>query len=155
MQDELIVIFTAALPVSELRGAIPLAILTFSFSPAKSYILALVGNLVPVIPLLLFLEPVSSRLRRFRMWRGFFDWLFERTRRRGELVQRYEAIGLALFVSIPLPVTGAWTGCVAASLFKIKFKYAFPAIVAGVGLAGIIVTAITLGGARLLLAWSG
>ncbi len=149
MPEELMVIFTAALPVSELRGAIPLAILTFGFSPAKSYILAVIGNLLPVIPLLLFLEPVSRRLRKFRMWRGFFDWLFERTRKRGSLVQKYEAIGLVLFVSIPLPVTGAWTGCVAASLFNIKFRYAFAAIAAGVGLAGIIVTAITLGGIEL------
>ena len=62
------------------------------------------------------------------------------------LVEKYEALGLALFVAIPLPVTGAWTGCIAASLFKIRFRYAFPAICVGVFIAAIIVTLLTLVG---------
>jgi len=141
---EIAVVVLAALPVSELRGAIPLG-LAMGFSPLKTYGLAFVGNLLPVVPLLFFLQPISDKLRHIGIFEKFFNWLFERTRRKAALVERFEALGLILFVAIPLPVTGAWTGCVAATLFKIRFRYAFAAITAGVVLAGLIVTAVSLG----------
>ena len=147
---ELSVMVTAALPVSELRGAIPLGVVKFGLPVFKTYVLAVIGNLIPVIPLLIFLEPVSQKLRRFKLWDRFFEWLCRRTRKRAEIVEKYEAIGLALFVAIPLPVTGAWTGSVAGLLFRIKFKYAFPAIICGVLIAGVVVTTLTLGGKHLL-----
>jgi uncharacterized membrane protein len=143
---EVIVFIIATLPVSELRGSIPVAA-TMNISPLKAYIISVIGNMAPVIPMLFLLEPVSERLRRFRLWHSFFEWLFARTRKKADLVQKYEALGLILFVAIPLPVTGAWTGCVAATLFKIKFRYAFFSILAGVMIAGIIVTVLTLFGA--------
>lgn len=135
---EYIVMITGALPVSELRGAIPLA-LSLGMSMTRAYWLSVLGNIIPVIPLLFLLEPVSSRLRKFKVWSRFFNWLFERTKKRAEIIQKYEALGLILFVAIPLPITGAWTGVVAASLFKIRFRYASIAIVAGVMVAGLIV----------------
>ncbi len=146
LPNELITVIIAALPVSELRGAIPLALLTLKEPFLKVFFLSILGNLLPVIPLLLFLEPVSEKLRHFRLWQSFFDRLFERTKRKASLVEKYEALGLALFVAIPLPVTGAWTGCIAASLFKIKFRYAFLAICVGVVCAAVIVSVITLVG---------
>ena len=143
LPKELITLIIASLPVAELRVAIPVA-MAMGQPPLKTFILAIIGNLLPV-PFLLFLfEPVSNKLRHFFLWRRFFDWLFERTRRKASLVEKYEALGLILFVAIPLPVTGAWTGCVAATLFKIRFRYAFPAIACGVFIAACIVTAITL-----------
>lgn len=143
LPKEWITIIIAALPISELRGAMPVA-LAMGLSPAKAFLLSILGNLIPVIPVLLFLEPVSNRLTRFKLWRNFFDWLFERTKEKGDLIQKYEALGLMLFVAVPLPMTGAWSGCIAASLFKIKFRYAFPAIALGVVMAGIIVLSICL-----------
>ena len=107
---------------------------------------------VGIIPLLLFLEPISSFLsRRSAVCRRFFDWLFARTRRRGRVVERYEAIGLILFVAIPLPVTGAWTGTVAAFLFGVRFRYALPAIITGILIAGTVVTLASLG---VITLWS-
>lgn len=150
LSREVITMIVAALPVSELRGAIPLAILKFGFSPLKAYMFAFIGNALPVIPILFLLEPVSGRLRRFPLWKKFFDWLFERTRRKASLIEKFEALGLILFVAIPLPITGAWTGCVAATLFKIKFRYAFPAILIGIAMAGIIVMSLTLAGKFIL-----
>ncbi len=148
LPPELVVVILAILPVSELRGAIPLALLAYRMPVAKTFLLAVAANLIPVIPLLFFLTPVSAYLRRFPLWRRFFEWVFARTEERAELIQKYEAMGLALFVAVPLPGTGAWAGCIAASLFKIKFRYAFPAIAAGVIIAGVIVTAlIIMGGA--------
>ncbi len=142
---EWVTVILAALPISELRGAIPVA-LSMNEPIFKTYCLSVVGNLIPIIPLLLLLQPVSAYLRRFRLWRNFFEWLFERTRRRAQIVERYEALGLVLFVAIPLPITGAWTGCVAASLFRIRMRYAVLSISIGVLIAGIIVTAVTLVG---------
>ena len=147
---ELSVMVTAALPVSELRGAIPLGVVKFGLPVFKTYVLAVIGNLIPVIPLLIFLEPVSQKLRRFKLWDRFFEWLCRRTRKRAEIVEKYEAVGLALFVAIPLPVTGAWAASLSALLFRIKFKYAFPAIICGVLIAGVVVTTLTLGGKHLL-----
>jgi uncharacterized membrane protein len=137
----------ATLPIAELRGAIPWALYPTGGGLAwpVAYLWAVLGNALPVIPLLLFLGPVSEWLRRWRLFDRFFDWLFARTRRRGKVIERFEAIGLTLFVAIPLPVTGAWTGCAAAFIFGIRFRYALPAVLAGILIAGTIVTAVTLG----------
>ena len=147
---EWVVLIVSALPVAELRGALPLA-LYYGMSFSKAYWLSVLGNIAIIAPVLVLLEPVSSRLRKFKVWARFFDWLFERTKKRADTVQKYEALGLALFVSIPLPVTGAWTGVVAASLFKIRFRYAFVAIACGVMIAGLIVLTLCRLG---ILSWN-
>lgn len=138
---EYIVMIVAALPVSELRGAIPLA-LSFGMPLQKAFWLSVIGNALPVIPILFLLEPVSKRLSRFRIFARFFEWLFARTKKKADTIQKYEALGLAIFVAIPLPMTGAWTGCIAASLLKMKFRYAFMGTLAGIITAGIIVSAL-------------
>lgn len=142
---EFIIFIVSLLPVSELRGAIPLGLLVMKQPLLKTYLIAVLGNITPVVPLLLLLEPISNKLRKFRWWAKFFDWLFSRTRKRAKVVERFEALGLILFVCIPLPITGAWTGCVAATLFKIRFKLAFLSIGIGVMIAGLIVTLLTVG----------
>ena len=142
----LITIIVAALPISEVRGAIPLAIGVYGFSPMQAYLLSVFGNLLPIIPLLLFLGPVSDYLRRFTIGDKFFTWLFARTRRK--YIQDHENFGLtalAIFVAIPLPMTGAWTGCLVAFLLGFRFWHAFAANAAGVIIAGIIVTATVVG----------
>jgi len=149
LPGEAVTVVLGALPVSELRGAIPVGI-AFGFTPLKAYCLAFIGNVIPVIPLLFLLEPVSCWLRKFPFFKKFFDWLFVRTRKKAGLVEKFEALGLILFVAIPLPVTGAWTGCVAATLFKVRFRYAFPAILAGIALAGCIVLSISMAGKGLM-----
>lgn len=138
---EYMVMIVAALPIAELRGAIPLA-LYYGIPLNKAFWLAVLGNIIFVAPALFLLEPVSNKLRRFKLWARFFDWLFERTKKRADTIQKYEALGLAIFVAIPLPMTGAWSGVVAASLFKIRFRYAFMAIISGVIVAGLIVSAL-------------
>lgn len=110
----------------------------------KTFILALIGNLIPVIPLYFLLQPICARLTRIPFFRAFFNWLFNHTKKRAEIVQRYEALGLMLFVAIPLPMTGAWTGTIAAALFKLRFKYTMLAVTFGVIIAGIIVTILCL-----------
>jgi len=149
LSRELVTMCIAMLPVSELRGAIPWALaqppIGGGLGWQEAYFYGVIGNIVPVIPLLLFLEPISNRLRRHPRGDAFFNWLFARTRRRGRMVERYKALGLMLFVAIPLPVTGAWTGTVAAFLFGIRFRHALPAVVGGILIAGVLVTLATLG----------
>ncbi|MFO8183209.1 MAG: small multi-drug export protein [Candidatus Aegiribacteria sp.] len=140
----------SAFPLTELRGSIPMAWTVMSGSWVwpwwKIYLLALAGNLLPVPILLWFLEPVTRFLRRWAFFDRFFRRLFDRTRRRaGSKIEKYEALGLTLFVAIPLPVTGAWTGSLAAFLFGIPRRLALPAIALGVAIAGILVTLIMSG----------
>lgn len=142
----LMTIIIAALPISEVRGAIPVAIGVFGMEPVEAYLLAVMGNLLPVVPLLLFLGPVSDYLRRFSLGDRFFTWLFARTRKK--YIQEHENFGLlalCLFVAIPMPVTGAWTGCAVAFLLGLKFWHAFLAIAAGVMIAAAIVTGAVVG----------
>ncbi len=143
------VFFTAWLPIVELRGAIPLAI-SLDITPWKAYWLSVSGNIVPVIPLLVFLEPIRKFLiNHLNIMADFFNWLDERTIRKSSKVEKYGALALILFTAIPLPTTGAWTASLAALIFKIKFRYAFPAIVLGILLAGIIMIVLSLTGKAL------
>ncbi len=138
---ECVVMIVAALPISELRGAIPLA-LSFGMPLYKAFWLSVLGNSIFVAPALFLFEPISRQLRKIKIWSKFFDWLFERTKKKSDSIQKYEALGLVIFVAIPLPMTGAWSGVIAASLFKIRFRYAFCAIITGVIVAGLIVSAL-------------
>ncbi len=147
---ELVVFLLAMLPISELRGAIPVG-LALGVPLYKVLIISILGNSAIIIPALLLFVPVSQRLRRFKPCKGFFDWFFERTKKKADIIQKYEALGLAIFVGIPLPMTGAWSGCVAATMFKMKFRYALAANAAGVLIAAAIVTAVCLFGKGVFL----
>ncbi|MBM3252057.1 MAG: small multi-drug export protein [Candidatus Omnitrophica bacterium] len=144
--NELYVILVAAAPITELRGSIPLGLyLLGSENFWKVLLLSMIGNFLPIIPALLLLKPVSDKLRKFFLWKKFFDWFFEQTRKKADLVEKYESLGLMLFVAVPLPGTGIWAGAVAATLFKIRFRYAVVAITAGMLIAGVIVSLVCLG----------
>ena len=140
-----VVVVVAMLPIFELRGSIPVAILYYKMPLWEAYLLSIIGNMIPIIPIILLIGPVSDFLmKRSKLWHRFFTWVFERSRRRGaDLVEKYEALGLCIFVAIPLPVTGAWTGAMLAFLMRVHARRAFPAILAGVLTAGIVVTAVT------------
>jgi uncharacterized membrane protein len=141
---ELIVVIISALPIAELRGALPVAIDVFHFSWYYALPLAILGNMLPVPIILLFLNAITRVLSKVGFIDRFLRWLFEHTRKRGGIVERYERIGLALFVAIPLPITGAWTGSLLAVLLGLKFKHAILSIFIGVLIAGIIVTCVSL-----------
>jgi len=143
--EDYIVMIVGALPVTELRGAIPLA-LSFKMPLARAFWFSVLGNSIIVLPALFFFEPVTNFLRKFKAWSCFFDRVLERTKKNSNHIQEYEALGLAIFVAIPLPMTGAWSGVIAASLFKIRFRYAVAAILTGIIIAALIVSLLcTLG----------
>jgi len=148
LPDPLVVVAISALPIVELRGAVPVGHM-MGMNPWLVYVLAVLGNMIPVPLILLFLGPISKFCMRWRVGKLFFEWLFARTRRKSASIEKYETLGLAIFVAIPLPVTGAWTGSMAAFLMGIKFHHAMWSILLGVMIAGVIMTVLSL------LGWIG
>jgi uncharacterized membrane protein len=139
------VLLIAMSPLAELRGSIPVALFVFHMDPVTAFALSIIGNMIPVIPILLLFDPIVGHLRRFKVFDRLFDWLFARTRRHGAGVEKYGALGLAIFVAVPLPMTGAWTGSLLAFLFGMKLRYSVPSIFLGVLGAGVIVMSTSLG----------
>jgi uncharacterized membrane protein len=169
--NELITLLMGALPITEVRGAIPAAIFGFGFAPLKAYLLGVGGNLLPILPVLFVLQHLSAYLMRKSYWvNRFLTWLFQYTRHRharhfsaeggsssgGENSEAtHEHIGfwrefgkfsaLFVFVAVPLPLTGVWSGILAAYVFDLPFWRSAIALAAGVAAAGLIVLSISLG----------
>jgi len=141
------------LPIFELRGGIPVGNLLFKLHPVAVYAACVLFNLVPVLPILCLLLPLKRMLERIPLFKRFFDLLLVRVERNRRMIERYQEFGLLLFVAIPLPVTGAWTGSLIAVIMGLKTAKSFLFIALGVLTAGVIVTVITLlGGAGVLIA---
>lgn len=143
------VFLMAATPVWELRGAIPAGMFALHLPWPWVFLIALLGNIFPVPFIILFLDPFTRFLSRIEFMEKFFHWIFERTRRRSAIVEKYEKIGLMLFVAVPLPGTGAWTGSLVAFLLGMNLRSAFLPIALGVLIAGVIVVTLCL------LGWIG
>ncbi len=135
---------TAAAPIFEVRGSIPLG-LYLGLPAAKTYVLSVLGSIIPIIPILFGLNYLTDHLRKIPMFDRFFSWLFERTRAKSKLIERFETIGLLLFVAVPLPGTGVWTGCVGAYLFGLSYIEGFVAAAGGTAIAAALVLAASLG----------
>ena len=144
LSRELVVIIISALPVMELRGALPIGIRLLHLPWYQALYLAIIGNMLPVPFLLLFLESLAKTISRVETGKRLVEWVFKRTRQHTGVIEKYERIGLMLFVAIPLPGTGAWTGSIAAFLFGLKLRRAFLSIMCGVIISGAIVTSLSL-----------
>jgi uncharacterized membrane protein len=145
----MIVFFTAMMPISELRGAIPLGI-NLGMEPMNSFLLSVIGNLIIVPILLLIVRPIFmyfKTLKRFREWINKYE---ERAARKVKSYRKFRLLGLFLLVAVPIPTTGVYTGVVAANVLQIKFKNAWLAISLGVIVAGTIVYMISLNIIHLL-----
>ena len=137
----------AMLPIAELRLSIPIALGALELPLWQAYIFSVIGNYIPAVLILYFFGPISKFLSKDeKIFAKFFSWLFTRTRNKFD--KKYKTwgnIALLLFVAIPLPVTGAWTGALAAWLFGINKKDSLLYILLGILLSGIIVSLISLG----------
>lgn len=132
------------LPLSELRGGLPLA-LSQGAAPLEAYLLSILGNTIPVLPLLLGLKFLFKLAEKYRWSKVLFQAIQRKTWKRQKLVQKYGISGIVILVAIPLPMTGAWTGSLVSVLLSIPVKYAFPAIFAGICLAGFVVLFTSIG----------
>jgi uncharacterized membrane protein len=147
---------TAMTPIGELRASIPIALSQYGMNIFETYIISVVGNMIPPIAILWVLDPVSRFLmNRYKLADRFFNWLFNHTRiKHSKRFEKYEGCALVAFVGIPLPVTGGWTGALIAFVFGIPPKRALLHIFIGVLIAGVIVTTIcqTVGYVKFIIA---
>lgn len=136
---EIMVVLMAALPIIELRGSIPFGV-TMGLSPHHAFLLSLAGSMIPVPFLLFTIRPFFDYLRGKKSFRNVVNKLTSRTLNKSEKIRKYGFLGLMLFVAIPLPGTGVWSGTLAAALLDIRFKTAFLAILLGNIIAGLLIT---------------
>ncbi|MDY0236875.1 MAG: small multi-drug export protein [Gudongella sp.] len=147
---EFTVVLTAALPVIELRGAIPVGI-SLGLTPIHATMLSLIGSMIPVPFILFGIRPVLNYLKHTKPFRKLAMGITDRSiNNNGHKIQKYGAWGLILIVALPLPGTGVWSGSLLAALLDIRFKWAFPAILFGNILAAIIIMCISQGFLNIL-----
>ncbi len=151
--EKLCVFFCSMLPIIELRGGIPMAF-AMSLPWWQAYLLAIVGNLLPVPFILLLINVVLKWMTNSKI--TFFNkvanFLYRKVEKNRAKIEKYSFWGLCLFIAIPLPVTGAWTGSLVAAVIGMKPWKAFVSALLGVLIAGIVVTLIVYGGIGFL-AW--
>ena len=144
LNEIIIILFTSALLYLELRGGIPLA-LGLGAQPWEAFILGVAGNLLPIVPVMLVLSFLTRWSHRYNLFYRLLQWVQRRTAKQQEKINRYGFLGLTVFVAIPLPMTGVWTGAAIAHLLGIKKRRAMPALALGAVIAGVIVTLAALG----------
>ncbi|MBQ2287260.1 MAG: small multi-drug export protein [Lachnospiraceae bacterium] len=142
LSEELIVFVISMMPILELRGGL-IASALFKIPMVKAIIICVIGNLIPIPFILAFITPIFNWLKKTKWIKPKLERLEEKSLGKSETIQKYEFIGLMLFVGIPLPGTGAWTGALIASLLNIKIKKAFPAVICGVCIATVIMCIIS------------
>jgi len=144
-------------PIIELRGAIPVGVLTFKLSYLESFLCSFIGNIIPVYFIVKFIRPLFDFFGRWKIFKVIIDWATEKATKHiqeNEKLQNAVSLGLFLFVAIPLPGTGAWVGSLIANFLNLPPKKAIPPIILGVLTAGVIVLSITAaanGGIQYLL----
>ena len=136
---ELIVFIISMVPILELRGGLLAAGPEFLDIPTwRAIPICIIGNLIPIPFILLLIRPIFAWLRRTKLFRPLVEKLEAKAMSKSSQIEKYEFWGLVLFVGIPLPGTGAWTGSLIASLLGIDWKKAFLAVVIGVCMATVI-----------------
>ena len=138
------VFIISMIPLLELRGGL-LAASLLKISAAKAIPLCIVGNIIPIPFILLFIRQIFKVLKKTKLFRGLIIRLENRAMKKSDQVKKYEFWGLMLFVGIPLPGTGAWTGSLIASLLEIDIKKSSMAILCGIIMATVIMYIVSYG----------
>lgn len=141
----LIIFGVSMVPILELRFALVWAA-GAGLDPILSYIVCVIGNILPVPFLILFVRPVFEWMKRRTEWmRNIVEKLEAKAADKSDVIKKYEMLGLFILVAIPLPGTGAWTGSLVAAVLGMRVKNALPMIVLGVMAAGLIMTLAAFG----------
>ena len=141
------------IPILELRGALLVAGPLLGVPVAKAIPLCIIGNIIPVPFILLLITPIFKWMKGTKLFKPMVDKLESKAMSKSDKIEKYEFWGLVLFVGIPLPGTGAWTGSLIAALLGVKFKKAFPAVILGIFMATVImwfISYVLLGGVQIL-----
>lgn len=142
--NHLWVFFISMVPIIELRGAIPVGV-ALGLHILPNYLLSVLGNILPVPFILLFIRRILAWMKTTKLFTKIAVWLEVKADKHADKVTRYATFGLFLFVAVPLPGTGAWTGALIAALLNMRMKYALPSILAGVMTAGLIMSLASYG----------
>ena len=141
---ELIVFIISLMPILELRGGLIAASL-LGLSAIKSFIICFIGNIIPIPFILWLITPIFNYLKKTKLFKGMVTKLETKAMNKKDQIERLQYIGLLLFVGIPLPGTGAWTGCLIAALLNMDKKKAMIYAILGVVMAGIIMLLLSYG----------
>ena len=141
---EKIVFVISMVPILELRGGL-LAASFLNINIVRAIWFCVIGNIIPVPFILLLITPIFNWLKSTRTFRPMVEKLESRAMGKSEQIEKYQFWGLVLFVGIPLPGTGAWTGSLIASLLGVRFKKAFPAVLLGIVIATVIMSILSYG----------
>ena len=152
LPPELSVFFLSMLPVTELRFSIPVALTVYKLSIFSTIFFSVWGAIMIVLVLLVFLEKIYLWISKTsKRGEKFFRWIFNKTERKFQgKYAKYGALALVLFVALPLPFTGFWSGAVAAFVFRIPFLKSFGLIAVGILVSSLIITLLTLTGVGLI-----
>lgn len=141
---QLLVFIISLLPILELRGGL-LAASLLGLSPLQSYIITMIGNIIPIPFILWFMNGILKVMRKSKHFSKMANWLDKKVEKHKTSIEKFGFWGLVLFVGIPLPGTGAWTGGMIASVLEMDKKKSFPAILIGLIMASIIMMLISFG----------
>ena len=144
INKDIVVFIISMMPILELRGGL-LAASILNIPLVRALIICIVGNVLPIPFVLLFIEWIFSLLEKFKPTKKIVKWLKNKAMKKSDDIKKYGYVGLILFVGIPLPGTGAWTGALLAVLLNLDKKKSFICILAGVFLASVIMTIISYG----------
>ena len=141
---ELIIFIISLMPILELRGGLIAAAL-LGIDVVRAFIICFIGNIIPIPFILWLITPIFNYLKKTKLFKGIVEKLENKAMSKKDKIERLEYIGLLLFVGIPLPGTGAWTGCLIAALLNMDKKKAMLYAILGVIMAGIIMMIFSYG----------
>ena len=149
---EAVVFIISLFPILELRGGI-LASSLLDITMWKGILISAIGNIIPIPFILFFIKKIFAAMKKTKLFRPLVEKMENKAMKKRDQIEKYEFWGLVLFVGIPLPGTGAWTGSLIAALLGVKFKKAFPAVIIGICMATVImwfISYVLLGGVQIL-----
>ncbi len=141
---EMVIFIISMIPILELRGGL-LAASLLKVSAAKAILICIIGNIIPIPFILLFIRQIFKLMKKTKIFRGLIERLEKRAMGKSDQIKRYEFLGLLLFVGVPLPGTGAWTGSLIASLLEVDIKKSSVAIFCGLIMATVIMYVVSYG----------
>ena len=144
LKNYLWVFFLSMVPVLELRAAIPIGA-TLGLEWVANYLICVIGNMIPVPIILLFVRHVLEWMKKIPRLDKIALWVENKAQKNTPKVQKYASLGLLIFVALPLPGTGAWTGALVAAMLDMRMKYAIPSMFCGVLIAGLIMSLASYG----------
>ena len=144
LPKELIIFIISLFPILEVRGGM-IAAKLLGVSLGKAFAICYLGNIIPIPFILLFIRRILEFFKKYRLTSGLAEKLEARSAKKSDKVIKYKWLGLLLFVAIPLPGTGGWTGALVAALMDLRIKHSFPIIALGVLIADFIMAVISYG----------